>query len=58
MKYINGGTFMTVEKLQKRLNEIQRQKETTLANYNALCGAEQILTELINNEMQEEKTEE
>ncbi len=49
---------MTVEKLQKRLNEIQRQKETTLANYNALCGAEQILTELINNEMKEEKTEE
>ena len=45
------------EKLEQRLLEIKKAKEQTLAQYNALCGAEQTVTEILAevNEEREQK---
>lgn len=37
-----------LEKLEQKLAEIRMQKEQAFANYNAICGAEQVLQQLIN----------
>lgn len=41
---------MTAETLQAKLAEIRKQQEQTIANLNALQGAEQILLQLLNEE--------
>ncbi|MBR2732143.1 MAG: hypothetical protein IKD72_09200 [Clostridia bacterium] len=48
---------MTLSNLNEKLTEIRKQKEQTLAafnqaqaNYNALCGAEQMLLQLIEED--------
>ena len=33
--------------LNTKLAEVRKQKEQTVANYNALCGAEQMILQLI-----------
>ena len=37
-----------MEQLQKKLEEVRQKKNELIANFNALCGAEQMLLELIN----------
>ncbi len=36
-----------LEKLEQELQNIRKQKEQAMANYNAVCGAEQMLLHLI-----------
>lgn len=36
------------EKIKAKLEELSKQKEQLMANYNAICGAEQVLMQLIN----------
>jgi len=38
---------MEMKTIRNKLREIQQRKEQAIANVNALCGAEQILLELI-----------
>jgi len=38
---------MTKEKIEKKLEEIKRQQEQTLANLHAMQGAEQVLIQLL-----------
>ena len=38
---------MTVQFLKKKITEIENSKAKTLANYNALCGAEQAYKEML-----------
>lgn len=45
------------EKLNKKLTEIRKQKELVMANYNALCGAEQMLLQLIEEDRAQDAPE-
>ena len=48
---------MTVQFLNKKITEIENLKAKALANYNALCGAEQAYKEMLA-ELEKAKTEE
>lgn len=41
---------MTLDLMQAKLNDIRRKREQAAANFNAICGAEQILMQLIAEE--------
>lgn len=42
---------MTLQDLQAKLADIQNRKDVAMANYNAICGAEQMILELIEDEV-------
>lgn len=44
------------ENLNSKLADIRKQKEQLMANYNALCGAEQMLQQLIK-ELESDESE-
>lgn len=47
-----------IEKLETKLSEIRTQKEKTLASYNCLIGAEQIVLQLIDEMRESQEREE
>ena len=47
-----------INKLNTKLEEIRKQKDNTIANLNALSGAEQVLLQLIEEAQMEEEVAE
>lgn len=48
---------VSTENLKKRIKEIEKQKEQAIAHINALCGAEQVLQELLADAEKEDNAD-
>lgn len=46
------------ENLEKKLETIKAQKEQILANFNALCGAEQVIMQLLQEVQETDNSDE
>ena len=49
---------MSLEMIRNKLKQLEQQKEQTVAQLNAICGAEQVLRELLVEAEKEDATDE
>lgn len=49
--------MITTQTLRDKISELGKQKEQVIAQLNALCGAEQVLRELLSEAENEEASE-